>query len=106
VKTFVRLLIVVTALWSGVAVAQERVDPKAASAVTVKAEPPALSEIEKLKIDNLAKRLEIAQLKAQNAQADFDKARTEITQLVASLQKDGYELDLQTLTYKKVEPKK
>ncbi len=111
-KTIVRLIIIVAALSTGYVIAQEK--PREAPAfaptrasVTADTAPPTLSEIEKLKIDNLAKRLEIAQLKAQNAQADFDKARTEITALVQSLQKDGYDLDLQTFTYtpKKAEKK-
>jgi hypothetical protein len=33
------------------------------------------------------------------AQLQFDKARGELTSLLQSLQKDGYDLDLQTMTY-------
>jgi curli biogenesis system outer membrane secretion channel CsgG len=49
------------------------------------------------------------QIKAQEmtiAQLQFDKAKAELTALLASLQKDGYDLDLQSMSYvKKKEPK-
>jgi len=69
--------------------------------------PPALTTEQRQAITILAQRLELAQLRAQAAQTDFDKARGELSTLVKSLQKDGFDLDLQTLQYvKKAEPKK
>jgi hypothetical protein len=62
---------------------------------------PALTELHKLTLQNLAQRIELAQLRAQVAQVEFDKARTEIAALVQSLQVPGYELDLQAMTYTK-----
>lgn len=68
--------------------------------------PPSLSEMERLKIQVNVQRLEIAQLKAQAAQAEFDKAREDFNRLVLSLQKDGYTLDLEKFIYTKKEPTK
>jgi hypothetical protein len=65
---------------------------------------PALSGTEKLQIQVIAQRIEIAQLRAQAAQAEFDRAREEFTKLIASLQKDGYTLDIQKMEYVKKEP--
>ena len=92
-----------------------KVEDKAPSKdVTVTASPemlkltlPQLSDVQKLTIRNLALTLDNAQLRAQQAQRDFDAAREAIGKLVQSLQVDGYTLDLQRLEYvKKVEPKK
>jgi hypothetical protein len=72
---------------------------------------PVLTEMQKLQVQNLALAIENSQLKAENAQlktqlahGDFDKARTAIGELLKSLQKDGYDLDLQTMTYAKKAP--
>jgi hypothetical protein len=62
---------------------------------------PTLTDVQKLTIQNLAQRIEIAQLRAQQAQAEFDKARQAIGKLVQSLQVEGYELRLETLEYVK-----
>jgi hypothetical protein len=66
---------------------------------------PELKELERLKLQNLAQRIELAQLRAQAAQREFDAAREELSKLVLSLKIDGYSLDLQTLTYVKDPPK-
>ena len=44
-------------------------------------------------------RIENAQLRAQLAQSEFERAGAELSTLVQSLQKDGYDLDIRTLTY-------
>jgi hypothetical protein len=67
-------------------------------------EVPALTEVSRLQLQNLAQRIELAQLRAQAAQRDFDTARDELGKLVVSLKVDGYTLDLQTLTYTKTPP--
>jgi folylpolyglutamate synthase/dihydropteroate synthase len=61
---------------------------------------PALTTEQKQALQILSQRLELAQLHAQAAQRDFDDARKEIATLVQSLQRDGYELDLNTLGYR------
>lgn len=66
---------------------------------------PALSEVQRLKFQTIAQRIEIAQLKAQAAQAEFEKARADLAKLVDESKVDGYTLDLTTLTYVKKEPK-
>jgi hypothetical protein len=64
------------------------------------AQAPQLTDVQKLQLQNAAQRVEIAQLRAQQAMGEFER-------LVQSLQVQGYELDLQKLTYvKKDEPKK
>ena len=61
---------------------------------------PVLTELQQLQFRALSQQLEIAQLKAQLAQHDFDAARDAIGKLVLSLRIDGYTLDLATLTYR------
>jgi hypothetical protein len=58
-----------------------------------------VSELTKAQVQNLALRIDNAQLRAQAAQAAYDQARQELAALVQSLQREGYDLDLQTLTY-------
>lgn len=70
------------------------------------AKPPVLGETQKLQLQNLALRLEIAQLRAQAAQRDFDVARAEFATLLKSLEVPGYTFDPQTLAYVKAETKK
>jgi hypothetical protein len=63
--------------------------------------PPTLTELQKLKLQNLTQRLEIAQLRAQAVQRDFDTARGELTQLLQSFEVKGYTFNVETLTYTK-----
>lgn len=56
--------------------------------------PPALAELSKAQLQLLLKDIEIAQLK-------FDSAKSQFLQLVQSLQRQGYELDLQSFRYVK-----
>jgi len=65
---------------------------------------PALTEIQKLQIQNVMLRIELAQRQAQQAQADFDKARADAQTLIQGLQVPGWELDLQLFTYKPKPP--
>jgi hypothetical protein len=60
---------------------------------------PALTDVQKLQVQNLLQSIEIAQLKAIAAQRDFDVAKETLLKLAASLQRDGYDLDLQALRY-------
>lgn len=62
---------------------------------------PTLTEVQKLQIQVLSQRLEIAQLRAQAAQRDFDAARLEITKLLQTLEVEGYTFDIATLSYTK-----
>jgi hypothetical protein len=81
--------------------------PPATQAVTApalvpsSAPAPTLTDVQKLQIQNIAQRIEIAQLRAQQAQRDFDAANADAQKLIAALQVPGYTLDLQTLTYTK-----
>lgn len=63
--------------------------------------PPALTDVQKLQIQNAVQRVQIAQLQMQNAQAAFVQAREAATTLLRGLNVPGYALDLQTLQYVK-----
>lgn len=97
-KNAVRLIVIMALLVSGSVLAQKKYSPNS-TAKAVETLVPALNTEQKQALQIQAQRIEIAQLKAQAAQAEFDKARTEIATLVQSLQRDGFDLDLQTLTY-------
>jgi hypothetical protein len=62
---------------------------------------PTLSEIQKLQIQNVAQRIELAQLRAQAAQREFEAARGDLSKLITTLKVEGYTLDLETLSYRK-----
>lgn len=64
---------------------------------------PTVSELDQLRIRVQVQAIEIAQLRAQAAQRDFDQAREQLRVLVAGLERPGYTLDMQTLTYRPVE---
>jgi len=66
------------------------------------AEAPELTETDRLRIIALSQAMEIAQLKAQAAQRDYVQAREELRTVAARLERPGYTLDLQTLTYRAV----
>jgi len=85
-----------------VAYAQEK--PKPAPVVAAVKADPTLTEVQKLQIQNVMLRIELAQRQAQQAQADFDKARGEAQTLIQGLQVPGYDLDLQALAYKPKPP--
>jgi hypothetical protein len=62
---------------------------------------PSLTQEQKLTLQTIAQRIEIAQLKAQQAQSDFDRARQDLAASLKALQVEGYTLDLNTLSYTK-----
>lgn len=57
---------------------------------------PTLSEVKKLQIQNAMQRVEIAQLR-------FENARQDLLRLMAEAKVEGYTLDLATMTYQKDE---
>ena len=99
-------LIVVLCL-TALAGAQETPEAQPAKpAVAESATAPVLTEVDQLKVQNLMQAITIAQLKAQQAQAEFVTAREAISTLLQSLQVPGYDLSLETMTYtKKADPK-
>lgn len=80
---------------------QETQAPAAPSA-TAAVQAPALTKENKLELENLRQRLEIAQLKAQAAQVEFDTAKVQLQQLLGTLTKPGYRLDLEKMEYVKL----
>ncbi|HXO85222.1 MAG TPA: hypothetical protein VN803_06830 [Gemmatimonadales bacterium] len=91
-KRYVIGIVLALAL-GGVAFAQEKKDdaPKA----------PALTEVQKLHVQNLAQRLELAQTQIRAAQLEYERTAQTLTQLVQALQVPGYDLNLQALEYAK-----
>lgn len=63
--------------------------------------PPAITETQKLQIQNVLQRIQIAQLQSQAAQAEFERARADAEALFKSLSVPGYDLNLQTYQYQK-----
>ena len=60
---------------------------------------PVLTEVERLQLQNKFQQMQIAELELQ-------RARSELLVLVKSLEKEGYDINLQTLTYIKKEVSK
>lgn len=53
---------------------------------------PALTDVQKLQVQNAVQAVELWQLRAQNAASEFEKAREALTKLVASVTPSGYQL--------------
>ena len=64
------------------------------------AETPTLTEAQRWQLTALTQRLELAQLRAQIAQRDFDAAKSELIAVAKKLEREGFELDLATMAYK------
>ena len=62
---------------------------------------PKLSELDSLRISANILRMEVAQLKAQAAQRDFDDARAALAATLKAVEVPGYTFDLQTMAYVK-----
>ena len=60
---------------------------------------PTLSDVDRLKLQNLALAMEVAKLRAEAAQRDYDQSRDQLRALLRTLEQPGYLLDLSTLTY-------
>lgn len=69
--------------------------------VGAQAPAPTLTEMKKLQLRNITQRMEIAQLRAQAAQRDFEGAREELMKVLGTVKVEGYTLDLGTLVYQK-----
>lgn len=61
---------------------------------------PVVTELQRLQVETLTQKIELAQLRAQAAQRDFDDARLKLTALLKTLEVEGYDLDVATLTYR------
>lgn len=76
-----------------------------AALLTVQSSAPTVSAEQRLTLQNISLRMQLAEARAQLAQADYNKARDEAAALLASMQVPGYVLDPATLVYT-VAPKK
>ena len=72
----------------------------AGAAFTPAAEAPTLTELQRLQVLTLVQRLQIAELRAQAAQREWNEARAELLAVSERLAVEGYELDLATQTYR------
>lgn len=72
----------------------------AVSGVSSAAEAPTLTELQRLQVLTLVQRLQIAELRAQAAQREWEATRAELLAVSQRLSVDGYELDLATQTYR------
>lgn len=62
-------------------------------------ETPTLSEVDRLKIANVAQLLEILDLRRQQIEMQRQIVTRELSTLIESLQRPGYTLDLETMRY-------
>lgn len=67
-------------------------------------EPPALTDVQKLRIQGAAQAVEIWQLRAQLAAMELEKARKVLNDLVASSTPEGYVINDQLLLVPKARP--
>ncbi len=74
-----------------------------ASPLVGQTQAPTLTELERLKVTNALLITELARLRSEQARREYEQAVDEARALVRTLQRDGFALDLQTLTYRPVE---
>jgi hypothetical protein len=72
----------------------------AASFGTAAPAAPTLSDVDRLKLQNLALAMEVAKLRAEAAQRDYDQARDAARVLLQQLERPGFTFDPSTLTYR------
>jgi len=74
-----------------------------ASPLVGQTQAPTLTELERLKVTNALLVTELAKLRSEQARRDYEQAVEDARAIVRTLQRDGFTLDLQTLTYRPVE---
>jgi len=65
-------------------------------------EVPTLADVDRLKLQNLALAMEVARLRAEAAQRDYDQARDAARVLLQQLERPGFTFDPSTLAYRPV----
>jgi hypothetical protein len=61
---------------------------------------PTLTEVERLRIQVALQRFQIAQLRLEGVQREWEEARQALLARLKEVEREGYELDLETLTYR------
>ena len=74
-----------------------------ASPLVGQTQAPTLTEVDRLRMTNALLVTELAKLRSEQARRDYEQAVEDARALVRTLQRDGFTLDLQTLTYRPVE---
>jgi hypothetical protein len=92
------VVVALVALMSAPAWGQDPVPPLPAAATAPAA--PALTETQKLELQNWLLRLENAQLRAQQAARVLQEERQAFVAYAKGLEAPGYTLDISTLTYR------
>ena len=74
-----------------------------ASPLVGQTQAPTLTEVDRLRMTNALLVTELAKLRSEQARREYEQAVEDARALVRTLQRDGFTLDLQTLTYRPVE---
>lgn len=74
-----------------------------ASPLVGQTQAPTLTEVDRLRMTNALLVTELAKLRSEQARRDYEQTVEDARALVRTLQRDGFTLDLQTLTYRPVE---
>lgn len=99
------LLIIALMVVTPTAVAQQGT---VSTDTVAKVNPPAptVSAEQRLTLQNISLRMQLAEARAALAQAEYNKAREDAAALLATMQVVGYTLDPSTLIYSPAKPKK
>ena len=63
---------------------------------------PALTELQQVKLEAALLKMEVASYKFLQAERERDAAIDALQRMLAELQRDGYELDVQTMRYRPI----
>ena len=74
-----------------------------ASPLVGQTQAPTLTELERLRMTNALLVTELAKLRSEQARREYEQAVEDARNILQTLQREGYTLDLQTLTYRPVE---
>jgi hypothetical protein len=71
-----------------------------ASPLVGQTQAPTLTELDKLRMTNALLVTELAKLRAEQARREYEQAVDDARNILRTLQREGYTLDLQTMTYR------
>ena len=74
-----------------------------ASPLVGQTQAPTLTEVDRLRMTNALLVTELAKLRSEQARREYEQAVEDARNILQTLQREGYTLDLQTLTYRPVE---
>lgn len=71
-----------------------------ASPLVGQTQAPTLTELDKLRMTNALLVTELAKLRSEQARREYEQAVDDARNILRTLQREGYTLDLQTMTYR------